>query len=208
MEKALQRVDKIVKNTFKEVHMIKFDPIYPMVSGGIKSDEDADPILEFSKRLQYEFGTSINMVHHANRGYMDKDTGVRKGQDMFGSGSFEWHCTGIYYIKETKEGTTWEVQKSNHKNLEKEIELVYDLESQLSYVKNQRGKVSKTDILMNYLRACENQEKVFTFEDMETVSGLSTSYLRVLTSGHLKSQLKISGKSSNGAHLYRFNSMK
>ena len=202
---AIDRVKKIVDSTFGIVYLIKIDPIYTMIPGGLKDDEGASYIINFSKFLQMKFGCSVSMVHHTNRGVKNPETGDRHGEDMFGSGLFTWHCTGIYSMRKTKDGTCLIKDKSSQSNLEKKIDLVYDGESQLSYVKNSQGKLSKTDLLNNYLKACKVQEKTFTFADMEEISGLSTSYLRGLQGGHLKTKLSIIGKSPTGAILYKYN---
>lgn len=206
LEKAIIRVGDIVKATFGKgnLDLVKLDPIYPMVAGGLKDDDKAAPIIQFSKLLQLNYGCSVDMTHHSNRGVKD-ESGERKGKDMFGSGSFAWHCTGIYSMTKTKEGLSMKLEKSSQSNLERHIDLKYDPQSHLSYVKNAQNKINKTDILMNYLRSCKSQDKTFTFEDMELISGVSTGYLRGLCSGQLKSQLEIVDKSPTGAHLYKFN---
>ncbi len=204
LEAAMARVKKIVDSTFGTVDLIKIDPIYTMIPGGLKDDEGASYIINFSKLLQLKFNCSVSLIHHTNRGIKDQETGERKGEDMFGSGLFIWHCTGIYSMRKTKDGTCLLKDKSSQSNLEKKIDLVFDHESQLSYVRNAQGKLSKTDLLNNYLRACKVQEKTFTFADMEEISGLSTSYLRGLQGGHLKNELSIVGKSNTGALLYKY----
>ena len=96
------------------------------------------------------------------------------------------------------------LEKSSQSNLEKKIDLVFDAESQLSFVKGASGKLSKTELLTNYLRACKVQDKYFSFADMEQVSGLSTSFLRGLCGGHLKNELTFFSKTSTGAILYKY----
>lgn len=202
-KEAVERIGKIIKATFGKVDLVKIDPIYPMIPGGLKDDEGAAHIVNFSKNLQFKYDCSVDMTHHTNRGQKDKDTGERIGKDMYGSGAFLWHCTGIYSISKSKEGTSLKLEKSSQSNMERKIDLCFDGESQLSYVKNAQGKISKTDILMNYLKTCKLQEKTITFDDMERVSGMSTGYLRGLQGGHLKDKLTFVGKSSTGAHLYK-----
>ena len=201
---AIERVKSIVLKTFKTLDLVKLDPIYTMVPGGLKDDEGAAYICYFSKILQNIFGCSVDMTHHTNRGVKDRETGERIGKDMFGSGAFAWHCNGIYSIRKTREGTRMVLEKSNQSNLEREIDLLFNPESQLSFVKNAQGKLSKTDLLMSFLRACKTKDKAFTFEEMVEVSGVSTAYLRGLYGRHLKNELSIVGKSPTGAHLYKF----
>lgn len=201
---ALERMGKIIKSTFGHADLVKVDPIYTMIPGGLKDDEGASHIINFSKMIQYKFGSSVSMVHHTNRGIKDQETGERKGADMFGSGLFTWHCTGIYAMNKTKDGTCLTRDKSSQSNMEKKIDLVFNAESQLSYVKNSQNKLSKTDLLTNYLKACKVQDKTFTFDDMIEVSGVSTAYLRGLQGRHLKTELSIVGKSPTGAHLYKY----
>lgn len=200
---ALDRVGKIIKATFGHVDLIKLDPIYTMIPGGLNDDKGASAICNFSKRLQLKYDCSIDMIHHSNRGIKDTETGERKGKDMFGSGLFAWHCTGIYNITKTEHGTRLTKEKSSQSNLEKKIDLIFNHESQLSFVKNAQGKVTKTSVLDNYLAACKIQGKTTSFEQMEEVSGLSTSYLRVLQGGHLKDKLVVVGKTSSNGHLYK-----
>lgn len=201
---AIERAKRIVSKTFGTVDLVKLDPIYTMIPGGLRDDEGAAYIIYFSKILQRIFGCSVDMIHHTNRGVKDKDTGERHGKDMYGSGSFAWHCTGIYSMSKTQEGTVLKLEKSSQSNLEKKIDLVFDAESQLSFVRGASGKLSKTELLMNYLRACKVQDKYFSFADMEQVSGLSTSFLRGLCGGHLKNELAFFSKTSTGAILYKY----
>lgn len=201
---ALNRVKKIVSQTFGTLDLVKIDPIYAMIPGGLNDDEGASHIIQFSKMLQYTFGCSVDMIHHMNRGIKDKETGDRIGRDMQGSGTFLWHCSGVYSIRKTKDGVNWKLEKSNQSNMDKEVDLIYDPESQLSFVKNAQGKLSKTDLLMSFLRTCKLKDKTFTFAEIQDCTGVSTSFLRVLYGGHLKSELSIVGKSHTGAHLYKY----
>ena len=205
-EKALVRVEEIISGTFKALDLFVIDPIYSMVRGGLKDDEGASYITEFSRLIQKRYGCSILLVHHANRGSRDKESGARIGEDMFGSRFLSAHCTGVYKLnlKADKTGTTLSCEKSSNENLEERIELRYDPETHLSFSVDGDGRLSKTDLLHNYLRTCKANKKTFNFNDMLAVSKVSTSFLRGHLSRHLQNGLKIVGKSKHGTNLYEW----
>jgi RecA-family ATPase len=203
---GLDRLKWIAEQSMKQVDLVVLDPIYALVRGGLKDDEGASFVTEFSRLLQFHFGCSVLLVHHANRGTRDKDTGGRVGEDMFGSRFLSAHCTGVYKLtlNHEKSGTTLENEKSSNLNLEKRIELTYEPETDLSWVQHKDGSITKIDRLYNYMRLCKKLNKAFTFEEMQSNSLLSTSYLR----GHLadtrKTELEIVSKGSKGKVLYKY----
>ncbi len=203
---GLDRIKWIAENSMKQVDLVVLDPIYAMVRGGLKDDEGASFITEFSRLLQSHFGCSVLIVHHANRGQKDKDSGKRIGEDMFGSRFLSAHCTGVYKLtlNAEKTGTILECEKSSAVNLDKRIELVYEPETDLSWIRGKGGNISKMDKLFNYLRTCKQQGKTFTFEEMKENSGVSTSHLRNFLSGHPLNGVKISSKLKYGGNLYEY----
>lgn len=204
--KGLEKAKVIVGQSFKTVDLIVLDPIYAMVRGGLKDDEGASYVTEFSKLLQDYFGCSVLLVHHANRGTRDKETGSRVGEDMFGSRFLSAHCSGVYRLSLNKDkgGTVLECDKTSNENLEKKIELKYDPESHLSWFVKNGGPISKTDRIMNYMRTCKATKKQFTFEDLMAVSDGSRSFVRGLLSGLIFSDLKVVGKSKYHTKLYEY----
>lgn len=203
---GLERIKWIADTSMKQVDLVVLDPIYAMVRGGLKDDEGASFITEFSRLLQLHFGCSVLIVHHANRGQKDKESGKRIGEDMFGSRFLSAHCTGVYKlsINADKTGTVLECEKSSAVNLERRIELTYEPETDLSWVRHKDGSITKIDKLYNYLRTCKRADKAFTFKSMLENSGVSTSYLRGLVMDTLSKDLKEVDKSKNGIILYKY----
>lgn len=203
---GLLKVDKIVGETFKTLDLVVIDPIYAMVRGGIKDDEGASYVNEFSKLIQKKYDCSTLLVHHANRGTRDKESGTRMGEDMFGSRFLSAHCSGVYSLtlKDDKSGTTLKLIKTSNENLDDRIELVYEKESQLSFIEGRSGNISKMDLIHNFLRTCKANKKTFTFADLQGSARVSTSFLRGQLGGHLQSGLKIVGKSKYGMNLYEW----
>jgi len=214
---GINHIIEVCASSFLIPDLIVLDPIYAMVRGGLKDDEGASYITDFSRRIQKYFGCSIILVHHANRGSRDVETGKRGNEDMFGSRFLSAHCTGVYKmtLKEEGMGSVLTREKTSNENLEKKIELWYDPESGLSWVSADKKTISKTDKLFNFLRTCKVQQKTFNFKEMMVESGLSKSGLLkvlgstlsstpVLGSVHPSGELKEVSKSIHGSILYQY----
>lgn len=202
--KAIENIKFIVDQTLKSIDLIVLDPIYAMVRGGLKDDEGAAYVTEFSRLLQAHFGCSILLVHHANRGSRDRETGARIGQDMFGSRFLSAHCTGVYNLdlKEDGSGVTLKLEKSSNANLDKLIELDYDPESGLSWMKSRIGNGTKMEQLNTYLNSCKLNKTQFTFSDIMVNCRVSHAHLRKLLVRYPQNHLKIASKDKYGKKLY------
>lgn len=204
--KALKIIDYILKETFLLPDIINIDPAYAILGNDMISNKDIAPLANFSRTLQNLYGCTIHIVHHANRGARDK-TGKRGNEDMFGSRFLSAHFTGIYKLEKSgsdDSGTTMTLDKASQKNLEKKIELAFDVESQLSWYKYPSGLVSKKDKLYAFFKAQKAQDKAFTYDDMMVASSMSQGTLRNMSSLHDKNELVLVGKSTEGKNLYKY----
>jgi len=204
--KALDIIDYILDETFCLPDIINIDPVYALVGNDMISNRDIAPLANLSRTLQNKYGCTIHMVHHANRGVRDKETGKRGNEDMFGSRFLSAHFTGIYKLEASQgdKGTILTLDKASQKNLEKRIELAFDTESQLSWFKYPSGLVSKKDKLYAFLRACKNSDKSFNYDELMEASGMSQGTLRNMSSLQLKNELVFVGKSNDGKNLYKY----
>ncbi len=205
-QRGLTKIDEIAEKSFGKPDLVVIDPIYAMVRGGLKDDEGAAYVTEFSKLIQKKHDCSVLMVHHANRGQKDKDSGARIGEDMFGSRFLSAHCSGIHKLnlRPDKTGTVLSADKQSNENLEAKIELTYDAETHLSWVSHGSGHISKTDKIYNYLRTQKLNKKTFTFDDILAAAKVSTSFLRGQVSGQLEKDLKIVSKAKHGKKIYEY----
>jgi len=203
---ALKKIDNILKNTFTLPDIINIDPAYALLGTDMVSNKDIAPLANISRKLQNLYGATVHIVHHANRGVRDKETGERVYADMFGSRFLSAHFTGVYKLEGQKDdkGTILTLDKSSQKNLEKKIELAFDVESQLSWFKYPSGLVSKKDKLYAFLRAQKAADKSFDYDEMMAASGMSQGTIRNMSSLHLKKELQLVGKSIEGKNLYKY----
>lgn len=202
---ALARVQTLLDFSFALPDIVFIDPINALVGNDMISNKDIAPIRNFSSELQRKYGCTILCVHHANRGQRD-ESGKRQHQDMFGSRFLSAHFTGIYNLKPLPddEGTVLTLEKSSQKNLEKKIELAFDIQSHLSWIRYPSGQVSKKDKLYAFFRACKSTKKTFTIDEMMSVSGMSHGTLRNILYDIQKDTLKTVGKTNTGKNLYEY----
>lgn len=203
---ALRKIDHILHRSFARPDIVNIDPAYALLGTDLVTSKDIAPLANFSRKLQNEYGTTVHVVHHANRGVRDKETGERVYVDMFGSRFLSAHFTGVYKLQalDDDKGTVLTLDKSSQKNLEKKIELAFDVESQLSWFKYPSGLVSKKDKLYAFLRAQKAADKAFDYDEMMAASGMSQGTLRNVSSLHLKNELTLIGKTATGKNLYKF----
>lgn len=202
---VLHKIENVLKNSFGLPDVINIDPANAILGTDMITNRDIAPLTNLSRMLQKQYGCSIHIVHHANRGQRD-ESGKRQHADMFGSRFMSAHFTGIYKLEALPDdsGVTLTADKSSQKNLEKKIDLAFDVESQLCWLKYPSGMVSKKDKLYAYFRACKTTKKSFTMQEMMMASGLSHGSIRNMSSLQLKNDLKISGKSNDGKILYEY----
>lgn len=202
---AIEIIDNIITFSMGGVDLIHVDPIYALIGNDLVSNKDIAPLRLFSSYLQKRYCCSVQFVHHANRGSRDED-GNRKGMDMFGSRFLSAHFTGIYKMvsKDGDSGVTLSAEKSSQRNIEKHIDLNFDSDTQLCWYDVGGSGVPKMDRLNHYLRACKENKKPFTIDDLKAISLLSTSYIRQLISVTRESEFKIVSKGLKNKNIYEY----
>lgn len=203
--KALKKISEIIGYLPFQPDIIAFDPIYALTLNGLESSEACNAVTNFFRVIQLTFDCTIVAVSHANRGIRDVETGGRKGEDLYGNRFLSAFFTGIYQIKSIDEGagTKFKLEKSSQKNLEKKFELVYNASDYCSWIKT-NNNLTKKQRLYSFLKTCKMSDKEFSFEDMQTSSGLSDSPLRGYLAGELKNLLKNSRILGRGKILYKY----
>ena len=202
---ALIKVSDIIHEIGFTPKIIAFDPIYAFVPDDLSTAIACNSITRFFRILQLTFNCTILATSHTNRGVRDKDTGKRGSKDMYGNRFLSAFFTGSYHVEAKPDGagSIWTRDKNSQSNLEKKFELMYDGASYTStYLSD--NKFSKKDRLENFLKACKNQDKEFSFDDMMANSGLSCSPLRGYLTGYLKESVKESSKGKYGKILYKY----
>jgi RecA-family ATPase len=203
-ERAIAKVDHVVTSTVRIPDLIVLDGLYAIVRGGMKDDEGASYITEFVRYLQAKYDCTILMVHHANRGQRDKESGERMNEDMYGSRFLSAHCTGVYKmnLKPDKSGSVLTCEKTSHSNLEPRIELTYDPESELSFVVDGSTMTDKQAKVWAYIEGCKATKRHFTIKELTTKTGVCKRSIRQFFLAHLKNRVQIVSKSKYGTNIY------
>lgn len=74
---------------------VNLDPLYLMFSGDVNSAKDLNPALNWLLRIKQEYGCSVILVHHYNKGGESK----RGGQRMLGSTTLHGWIESAWYIQ-------------------------------------------------------------------------------------------------------------
>lgn len=74
---------------------INLDPLYLMFGGDVNSAKDLNPVLTWCLRIKQEYGCSVILVHHYNKG----SAGQRGGQRMLGSTTLHGWIESAWYIQ-------------------------------------------------------------------------------------------------------------
>ena len=202
----LERISYLA--SLMEIDVIVIDPIYALVDGDMNSNKDASKILGLCRILQKRFGCSVILIHHTNRGAKD-EKGNRGEGDMFGSRFFSAQCTGTFHLKSKTDGIGCDFYrtKNSHQNLDKHIDLLFDIDSQVSTVNMGDKRIkfeSKYDEIINFLRTSKMNKQPFTIRDIVNKTGVSTSYVKKLKSSHLKKDFQPLANSLPHEGLYEY----
>lgn len=161
------------------VEVVFFDPIYPMVSGGLSKDEPASSFCRAMTLVQAFTGASLWYNHHNVKASHAVDgTEIQKKHKFYGSQWLMAHVTGAYAL-ERKDGDSVLVRKKDNYNLlEERVELEYNPETDISTVS--LSQLPSIDRFKMYLRSRAKDEKTFTFKEIQKSVQLSTATIRKL----------------------------
>ncbi len=182
--------------------IVIIDPIYPMVSGGLKEDLPASAFTKAMSRVQYELGCSLWYNHHTVKSqYTNKGEKVEKDDPFYGSQWLKAHVTGSYYLKESPCGVKMIKKKDNYDIMPNTISLDYEPETGIVSVP--ANELNSLDKLRNYLHRREIDKKVFSFKDIKDEIGVCTRILRKnLVHSSIKDKL-IVVSNKNNKNLYQ-----
>lgn len=168
-----------VKRDYGGARVVFIDPIYSMVSGGLKSDEPASAFTKIMSRVQKELNCCMWYNHHTvKQQYGYKGAKIERDDPFYGSQWLKAHVTGSYYMKNTNEGVTLILKKDNYRLLSPSISLEYDPETELCSVLD--DKLPSIDKVRSYLKIKSIDKKEFSFKDIQRYTKLGTRTLREL----------------------------
>ena len=133
-----------------------------------------------------------------------ENPGHRVGKDMYGNRFLSAFYTASYKVESLVDGkgTRFTRDKNCQKNIERRFELIYDPSCYRSWTSSD-DPLSKKDRLDNFIKTCQMSNKTFTFEEMQSISDLSDSALRVHLAGYLKKIVLPASILNRGKILYR-----
>lgn len=159
--------------------IIFIDPIYCMVSGGLKEDRPASAFTKAMSNLQKATSASLYYNHHNTKAtYTPQGQIVDKEDPFYGSVWLKAHCTGMFSLKQTDAGVKLLCKKDNYKLLPRNLVLDYDPETELCSIP--LSDLPALERLRNFLDARDLDKKEFYFKDMESATKLCTRTLREL----------------------------
>lgn len=162
--------------------VIFFDPIYPMVSGGLSKDEPASAFCKAMSLIQQYTGASLYLNHHTVKPTQDRDGFMIEKDDAFyGSQWLKALVTGSYNVKQTTDGISLYKKKDSYNCLHKTIKLEYDPSTELCHTLTEG--LEPQDKYMNFISSRQVDRNEFTFNEVLKETGFSSRHLRSLL-GH------------------------
>ena len=158
------------------------DPIYPLIKGGLSSDETASYITDFCRAIQVRLQCSLVIVHHTNRGGRNT-SGRRTEGDMYGNRFLSAYFTGSFHLRANPvgNGVTLYRMKNSHANLVPEVKLRFDKEYFLSFLQGDTAPFTKEQLFHTFVDQCRQNKKKFAFKDVEkALSNVSHQHIRRL----------------------------
>lgn len=160
------------------VEIVCIDPIYSMVSGGLKDDIPASAFTKAMSLVQRSTGASMIYGHHIVKPQWDKGTKYEKDDPFYGSNWLKAHCTSMLLLKGTAEGVRLERKKDNYRLVPERTTLEYNGENGLCTVP--LSDLPAEERIKNFIRAQGLSKKEFTFKDIEDSTGVCTRRAREL----------------------------
>jgi RecA-family ATPase len=168
-----------VKRDCPDVDVIFCDPIYAMVSGGLKDDVPASAFTKTMSALQRETGATLWYNHHTKREtYSSSGDRIKVSDPFYGSQWIKANVTSSYHMTKGINGVRLIKKKDNYNLLSNQLDFDYDPETSLSTLPV--DALPAIEKLKNYLRIKEIDQKTFSFKDMEEATKISTRRVREL----------------------------
>lgn len=188
-----------------DVDVIFLDPIYSMVSGGLKDDIPASAFTKAMSLLQKETGAMLWYNHHTvKQQYSNTGGAIEKEDPFYGSQWIKAHVTGSYYMKKDGDGVKMLRKKDNYNLLPGCLDLEYNPETGLCCIPLEEAPAIER--VKVFLRAKEMDRREFTFKDLEVATGLCTRTVReVIAHSSIKERMEIVSSIRN-KNLYRISS--
>jgi RecA-family ATPase len=169
------------------------DPIYALVSGGLKDDEGAHSINSLIRKIQNRFECAIIYNHHTNRGQKKENSEERFQGDMYGSRFLRANLTGQYHLIKTDDGIDMKCTKNTYGNLMNYIPLIYDELSNTLSMAGDMEELNKKDRILIFLRKKRKEQREFYLREISNQLKVSDAYIRkiiqpLVRSGHIKAE--------------------
>ncbi len=191
---------KCVKRDCPQADIIFIDPIYCMVSGGLKDDIPASAFTKAMSNLQSATSATLWYNHHTVKAQYNNGEKYEKDDPFYGSQWLKAHVTGSYHLKKHGKGTQLALKKDNYRILPDSIELQYDEETGLSTVEFE--DMPAIDKVRAFINSRKIDQKEFTFNDMRDATKVSTRRLRQLVvHSSISPSLNVVSSNKN-KHLY------
>lgn len=198
-----------IKRDFPQVKATIFDPIYCMVSGGLKNDEPASAFTHAMSLVQKELGCTNLYSHHTIKDqYATNGAQLDKDDKSYGSRWLKAHVTGSYEIANNKEGkgVILTRKKDNYGLLPSTIKLDYSHETGLCTVP--LDELSGLEKLRHFGMSMESLKKEFDMQDMIKATGLCREVItRILCHSSLTPHFIVVSNKRN-KHLYQYSTNK
>lgn len=158
--------------------LLCIDPIYALVSGGLKDDEGAHHINSFLRKIQSRFDCAIIYTHHTNRGQKKQDSEERFQGDMYGSRFLKANITGQYHLIKTEDGMDMKCEKNTYSNLMGYVPLIYDELSKTLSMAGDMEELNKKDRILIFLRKKKKESREFYLREISNQLHVSDAYIR------------------------------
>lgn len=179
-----------------------FDPIYPLVSGGLSSDLPASAFTKAMSLAQKETKGTFYYNHHNIKPQHDGSGQlIQKRDPFYGSQWLKAHATGYYHMAEHDNGVKLELKKDNYRLMPKTLILEYDAETGLSTVPG--TETPALERVRTFLKAMASKDQTFTFNELQAATQLCTRVLRDIVMHSSISDMFIVISSSKNKHLYK-----
>lgn len=200
-------VECVKRDCADGVDIIFVDPLYSMVSGGLKDDLPASALTKAMSYVQKETKAVLWYNHHTTKTqYTNRGDAIEKFDPFYGSQWLKAHVTGSYYMAKADGGVKLIEKKDNYNLLPPEITLEYDPETELCYVPGEN--MTALQKVERFLHMREIDQKTFGFDEIQAQTDLCNKTLRtVLLHRSISDRLSVT-TASRGKKLYKISSQK
>lgn len=164
---ANKLVMAIAEETEDRVDVIFLDPIYPLVPGGLSEDRTNAGFARFLIFLRNRFNCAVWMNHHTTRNQLTlKGEESKRAKNYYGSVWLQNACTAQYSIEELEQGRHLNCKKDRFSQLDANITLIYNADSDTMAWKEQPVDATKRDKIRRYLMGRIGKSDPFNFAQL------------------------------------------